>query len=201
MIRPLRIVALDLATDTGIARTHDTDGQPRLAVDTLSAALLPLHQKIDLIEYRVRRTCGVPAYGGRPDPRVKPDLVVIEGTFSRAGAADYVLHALHANVKQWMYRQGIPYVDVQPSTLKVWATGSGSTRGENKVGKDKVCAAIVATYGHLLNINPRDDNACDAVAALTLGLAKYGQPLVDSLPQTHRRAMAAVKWPDLGGES
>lgn len=203
MIRPLRVLALDLATNTGMARTHDTTGQPRLSVETLSASLLSLHKKIDLIEYRVRRACGAPAAGGRPNPRVKPDLVMVEGTFSRAGAADYVLHALHGNVKQWLYRQGIPYVDVQPSTLKVWATGSGSTRGENKVGKDKVCAAIVATYGHLLHINPRDDNACDAVALLSLGLAKYGQPLVDPLPHTGRRALAVPDWPelDLSGEA
>ena len=199
MIRPLRAVALDLATATGLARTHDTNGEPRLTVDTIDTSLLPLHKKIDVIEYRLQRACGVPEGGGRLDLRVKPDVVVIEGTFSRPGAADYLLHALRGNVTQWLYRRGIPYVDVQPSTLKVWATGSGATRGDNKVGKDKVRAAIVATYGGLLNINPNDDDACDAVALLSMVLAQYGQPLVEleRLGHTGARALEVPAWPEL----
>lgn len=199
MMRPLRVLALDLATNTGLARTHDATGEPRLAVDTISTGLLPLHRKIDVIEQRVQRACGVPEGGGRPDPRVKPDVVIIEGTFSRPGAADYLLHTLRGCVTQWLYRRQIPYVDVQPSTLKVWATGEGATRGDNKVTKDKVCAAIVATYGHLLSINPNDDNACDGVALLSMGLAAYGQPLVDPLPHAGARALAVPKWPVLEG--
>jgi crossover junction endodeoxyribonuclease RuvC len=199
VIRPLRVVALDLATAAGIAATHDSDGNPRLAVHTVNASLLPLHDKVHRIEMQARIACGVsPRVGGPPRSHAIPDLVMVEGTFSRPGAADYPLHAMRANVLQWLWRVGIPYVEVQPSTLKVWATGSGATNGENKVTKADVCRAIVETYGRFLNINPRDDNACDAVALLTMGLAKYGQALVDPLPHGGWRALKAItEWPEL----
>lgn len=197
MIQPLRVVALDLSPRaTAIAHTHDSHGDPRLAVRTLDTAMRPLHQQIDRIEIAVRRACGAPSAGGRPRPGCAPDLVVVEGTFSRPGGSDYPLHAVRGCVLQWLYRQGIPYVDVAPATLKVWATGSGATSGANKVTKDKVCAGIVAAYGHLLAINPRDDNACDAVGLLTLGLAAYGQPLA-AVPDRHRRALQVPQWPVL----
>lgn len=191
----LRVVALDVATRTGLAHTHDSTGQACLAVRTVAADLLPLHAKVDAIEMDIRKACGAPT--GRIRDRAKaPDLVIVEGTFSRPGAADYQLHAMRAVPLQWLYRNGIPYVEVAPSTLKAYATGSGSTRGENKVGKDKVRAAVVATYGRLLNIDPRDDNQCDAVVLLAMCLDAYGQPLAP-VPQTHRRALAAVTWPSL----
>ena len=192
----LRVVALDLApARSGLARTHDSTGQPRLAVDPITTGLLPLHRQIDHIEYAVRRACGVPAAGGRPKPSARPDLVVIEGTFSRPGGSDYPLHAVRAVVLQWLHRQGIPYADIAPATLKVWATGSGATRGDNAVLKIHVVERILADYGRFLSI-PRDDNCCDAVALLTMGLAAYGQPLAE-VPQKQRRAIAAVTWPQL----
>lgn len=192
----LRVVGLDLApAASGIARTHDSTGTPRLAVDPIRTNLLPLHRQIDHIEHAVRRACGVPPAGGRPDPAARPHLVVIEGTFSRVGGSDYPLHAVRAVALQWLHRQRIPYVDVAPATVKVWATGSGATRGDNKVTKARVVEQIIADYGRHLAI-PRDDNCCDAVALLTLGLAAYGQPLA-AVPERQRRAIEAVTWPAL----
>jgi len=192
MIRPLRVVGLDLSTAaTAIAGTHDGNGLPFLNVFTVpGTAKQPLHHQIDVIETAVRRSCGADAAGRRPD------LAVIEGTFSRKGPSDYPLHALQANVRQWLYRRGIPYTVVAPATVKSWATGSGATRGVNKVTKDRVVTAILATYGARLLINPRDDNQSDAVALLTLGLAAYGQPLAD-VPAANRKAIKAVDWPEL----
>lgn len=199
MIRPLRMIGLDISTAaTAIAATHDSAGKPRLAVRTLDTAARPLHDQTDLIEMAIRRACGTPATGGRPAPEAKPDLVVVEGTFSRQSGSDYPLHHVIGCVTQWLHRQCIPYVTPAPATVKVYATGSGATRGVNKVTKDKVVAAVLATYGRLLNI-ARDDNACDAVALLAMGLDQFGQPLAE-VPQTHRRALAAVAWPDaIGG--
>lgn len=195
----LRVLALDLATRTGLAHTHDSAGRERLAVRTIDAGLRPLHDQIDLIEMEVRKACGAPS-GRLTNLDAKPDLVAVEGTFSRPGGSDYPLHALRANVLQWFHRQGIPYVEVAPATLKVWATGSGATRGENKVTKQRVCECIVATYGRFLHVNPRDDNAADAVAILTLTLAAYGQALTD-VPLHNKRALAAVTWPTLAAKA
>lgn len=200
-MRPLRIVALDLSTAaTALAQTHDSYGNPRLSVATIpGTAGRPLHQQIDMIEPVVRKACGFGSGNARLGGVV--DLVVCEGTFSREGASDYPLHALHANIKQWMHRRHIPYVDVAPSTVKLWATGSGATSGENKVTKDKVVAAVLATYGHLLNINPRDDNQSDGVALLSMGLAAYGQDLAPPPKERCRLALKTVTWPELGGAS
>ena len=84
---------------------------------------------------------------------------------------------------------------MSPATLKIWATGSGASSGDNKVTKLHVVEAIIAAYGGLLNI-PRDDNACDAVALMSMGLAAYGQPLAE-VPETHRRALDSIRWPEL----
>lgn len=182
----MRVIALDLSTSaTAIAHTHDHHGRPALAVRTIHTALRPLHEQIDTVWRDVVAAV-----------RCRPDLVVIEGTFSRPGASDYPLHALHGVVKQWLWSRGVPYVDVAPATLKVWATGSGATRGVNKVTKDRVIEGVLSAYGGLLTIDPRDDNQCDAVALLTLGLAAYGCPLVRV---TDRRAQAVKvpSWPTL----
>jgi crossover junction endodeoxyribonuclease RuvC len=196
MIRPLRAVALDLSTAaTAIASTHTSTGEPRLSVRTIDTAKRPLHMQTDLIDVQVRQACGFGS-GNRLLGRGFADLVVIEGTFSRQSSSDYPLHHVRACVTQWLARQGIPYVDVAPATVKVYATGSGATSGANKVTKDKVISAVIAAYGRLLHIPPTDDNCADAVTLLALGLDAYGQPLA-TMPDSHRRALNSVKWPKL----
>jgi crossover junction endodeoxyribonuclease RuvC len=193
VIRPLRMVGLDLSTAaTAIASTHDPRGEPFLSVFTIPGTSgRPLHEQIAAILHVTRRSCGQTI----PASMWRPDLVVIEGTFSREGAhaSDYPLHALHACVKQWLWNRSIPYVDVSPSTLKVWATGRGGS-AKDKVLKKHVVEAVIATYGAHVLINPKDDNCADGVALLTLGLAAYGQPLTE-VPTSHRRAIKVVKWP------
>lgn len=190
------MVALDISQKaTAVASTHDPHGAPFLSVFTIpDTAGRPLHEQIDVIEAKVRRACGG---GTGPGRAWKPDVVTCEGTFDRPDGhnSNYALHALHAVIKQWLHRRGIPYVDVSPSKVKLWATGSGATRGVNKVTKDKVVAAILATYGRLLTINPADDNQCDAVAALSMTLHAYGQPLTTDTTSHQRRALNDVVWP------
>jgi|GEM_PF-944424 len=196
MTHLLRLVALDISTAaTSIASTHASDGTSGLWVSTLDTSRRPLHTQTDIIDVGVRKACGYGS-GNKRLGGDRVDLVVIEGTFSRGSASDYPLHHVRAVVTQWLARQHIAYVDVAPATLKVWATGSGATSGKNKVTKDKVVEAVIATYGHLLNINPRDDNQTDAVALMSLGLAAYGQPLAE-VPEAHKRALKAVRWPQL----
>jgi crossover junction endodeoxyribonuclease RuvC len=199
VIRPLRMVGLDLSgAATAIAATHDPQGVPFLSVYTVpDTEGRDLHTQIARIEAKVRLSCGWQSGIWQSQ---KPDLVIIEGSFSRVGGSDYPLHALHGNVRQWLWRKRIPYVEVAPSTVKLWATGSGATSGVNKVTKDKVVAAIIATYGRLITINPRDDNQTDAVALLTLGLAKYGQPLAP-YGKLNAAAFKSPKWPDLAAEA
>jgi crossover junction endodeoxyribonuclease RuvC len=193
-LRPLRFVGLDLSmVATAIAATHDPQGRPFLSVFTVpGTAGLGLHEQIARIERAVRSSCGGGHARLNPDSPDLPDLVVIEGTFSRSGAhaSDYPLHALHANVKQWLWRHRIPYVNAAPATLKVWTTGNGAAT------KRQVIEHVVADYGRHLTIPPNDDKACDAVGLLSMGLAKYGQPLNET-PPPGRRALKSVNWPSL----
>ncbi|MEU4781065.1 hypothetical protein [Micromonospora sp. NPDC023633] len=187
----LRMVALDLSTSAaGIAHTHWHDGTPRLGCRTVKTGLLDLHKKVHHVLADVAAAV-----------KCRPHLVVVEGSFSRPGASDAPLHMLRGVVLHWLWTKGIPYVDVQPSTVKVWATGSGATNGENKVTKDKVIEAVLSTYGGLMQIDPRDSDQCDAVALLSLGMAAYGQPLVSVTSAHQRRALAVPKWPTLATEA
>lgn len=207
VIRPIRAVGLDLSTAaTAVASTHDAYGQPFLSVFTVpDTAKRPLHEQVALIKRAVRRVCGIGSARTNPDAPDLPDIVLIEGTFSREGAPaqDYPLHAVHACVKQLLWEKRIPYKDVSPGTVKIWATGRGDMRGPSKVTKRDVVSAIIAAYGKAMLINPADDNQADAVALLSMVCAQYGQAIVETpslpgKPQSHRRALKnANPWPDV----
>lgn len=178
----MRVLGLDLKpARSGIAANYDsTTGVERLSVAAAGRSLIPLHDQVRELErailFRIREHA--------------PDVVFIEGTFSRGSNSDYGQHAAHFAVTHLLWSREIPWVDVQTGLVKIWATGSGSQRGASKVTKDKVIAAVIAAYGHLLHVPPVDDE-CDAVALLTMGLAAYGRPLVD-LPKTHTRALKSL---------
>lgn len=78
-------------------------------------------------------------------------------------------------------------VDVPPTTLKLFAVGRGSGKGENKVDKAVVRLAVYKRYG----LEFPDDNQCDAYV-----LARIAACLGEAeLPQTdfQKRAMEKVK--------
>ncbi len=178
----MRALGLDLKpARSGVAANYDSaTGEPRLSVAAAGRALLPLHDQVRELErailFRIRTHT--------------PDVAFVEGTFSRGSSSDYGQHAAHFAVTHLLWARGIPWVDVATGLVKIWATGSGSQRGASKVTKDKVIAAIIATYGRLMSIPPLDDE-CDAVSLLTMALAAYGRPLV-GLPKTHIRALKSL---------
>jgi crossover junction endodeoxyribonuclease RuvC len=178
----VRILGLDLKpARSGIASNYDAaTGEHRLSVTAAGTALIPIHEQVRELERAVFVRIRDHA----------PDVVFIEGTFSRGSQSDYGQHAAHFAVTHLLWARGIPWVDVQTGLVKIWATGSGSQRGATKVTKDKVIAAILATYGRLMSIPPLDDE-CDAVSLLTMCLAAYGRPLVD-LPKEQTRALKSL---------
>jgi crossover junction endodeoxyribonuclease RuvC len=181
VIRALKVLGLDLKpAGSGIARTHDSDGELRRSVARIGRSLPSVYDQIDIVEYAVRKACDA-----------EPDIAAIEGTFSRPGASDYGQHAIHFAITRALRKRKVPWVDIAPATLKVWATGKGDAT------KRDMCAAVVATYGRFLHINPNDDDSCDAVALLSMALAAYGQPLAE-VPESQRRALKVPKWPTLG---
>lgn len=122
-----------------------------------------------------------------------PALVVVERpTFGRAGGAVTDRAGLWWLVCSRIARGlQLPIVDVVNNHLKMYATGSG---GGAAASKDAVLAETVRRYQHVAP-TLADNNEADALQLAALGLDRLtGYPLVE-LPQTHRRAVTAVKWP------
>jgi len=192
MIRPLRVVALDLSlTATGIAVTHDQVGEPRLSCRTVTPRKRPSptvmdHQRLHEIFSAVQAAV-----------QCQPDLVVIEKPLQVAAQGDTSvrLGELHGLIKQWLWSRRIPYVDVNLTHVKQYAAGSGNAK------KPDVLAAVIARYGRLLHVQTFDE--ADAVSLLAQALDAYGQPLTTPdgheipVPDHCRKALAGTQWPDL----
>lgn len=196
MIRPLRLVALDLSlTATGIAVTHDQVGEPRLSCRTVTPRRYPTENIID--HQRLHKTFEAIAAA----VECRPDLVVIEWLPKVAGTGDVALRMaeLHGAIKHWLHSQGHRYVDVRPQELKTYATGNPNAH------KDVVREQVISRYGRLLHVRSHDE--ADSTALLALALHAYGQPLTDRegreipIPATHAKAInaKALRWPVLEG--
>jgi crossover junction endodeoxyribonuclease RuvC len=192
MMRPLRLVALDLSlTATGIAVTHDQAGQPRLSCRTVSPRRRPTETVID--HQRLHETFQAVAAA----LACLPDLVVIEflPSVTGTGGVPLRLAELHGALKHFMWAKGHRYKDVEPQHLKTYATGNGNAK------KELVRAEATARYGGRLHIGSTDE--ADAVTLLALALDGYGQPLTDRdgapivVPPKNRAAVGKVAWPVL----
>lgn len=112
-------------------------------------------------------------------------LVCIEGySFGSLASQAHALGELGGVVRWSLWRSGIEYLDVPPSTLKTYATGKGNA------GKVDVVIAARDRLGY----EGTDDNEADALWLRALGLDLLGSPLV-KLPQTHRRALDKLALP------
>ena len=121
----------------------------------------------------------------------RPDLAVVEDI--RAGLkgdAAKVVPMVHAVAILALGRAGVPYVFVNASTLKLYATGHG--------GADKENMALAAlTYAGREFPGDRGGDMCDAWWLRAAGYATYGEPVV-RVPQLHLDALRAVAWPRIG---
>ena len=169
--RPLRVLALDLSiTATGVCladgttttiKTNQKDGDRRLQfiVDRITVAA-------------DGRDC---------------DLVVIEeAPPGLKGPAIKAIHMVHGAVRLRLIDLGKPYVTVNPTTLKAYATGSTSA--------DKTAMAMAAFKRAGREF--ADSDQCDAWWLRAAALDHYGQPEF-TLPAAQRDRLAKVVWPDL----
>lgn len=94
----------------------------------------------------------------------KPEKVILENyAFGARGRAVFNLGELGGLIRMVLYRAGIPYEEVSPTTVKKKMSGSGKA--------DK--KAMVEAVNRYFNISITDDNQADALA---LGL--IGQNLI-----------------------
>ena len=174
---PPRVIGIDLSLrHTGVAGAGWTA--------TVVAAPVPLREAN--IEQRWRRLARIRA---KLVPFIdSAQLVVLEGPAYNQGSDP----GAHERAALWWLVVGrcthreIPLAVVSPSTLKVYATGSG------KASKTAVVDAAARRMPHVDTLG--DDNAADALWLAAMGLDHLGHPVVD-LPKTHRRALASVPWP------
>jgi crossover junction endodeoxyribonuclease RuvC len=181
----IRVVGLDLShTATGICDLDNTLPAPTPRCTTIRTAGLTGHPR----QRHILTQIDMAIHAGTR----RADIVAIEGPGTRVGAASaHIIDTakLHGIVDYHIARHGIPYVEIPPAVLKIYATGSGNAP------KDDVLLAVERRYGHLIRV--ADNNQADALILAAMTLHHYGRILV-AVPQTHARALTSIKtWPDL----
>jgi crossover junction endodeoxyribonuclease RuvC len=167
---------------TGLARWHDG----HIVVTTVSTP-------VGELSAARHHTIVMRILGMRGTNTIKPaTLVVIESPILPRGEdvknrqVPLDLFALRAVIYHGLYSYGIPWVEVHPSTLKLYATGNG------RASKADMLTAARGRLGkHLF---AADHNEADAAWLMAMGVGQYVEPLCP-LPQTNRKAMATPKWP------
>lgn len=185
--RPLEIptvYGLDLSlTSTGIS-----DG-------TSAEALIPGdrtgHDRLEFHRRNVRDRI--------PD---ETSLVVIEGVAMSAGYRPGVeeMTYLRGLIRHDLWRRRIPFAICPPQHRIIYACGVANPAKDLPANRRKTAAkgmvrdAVVQRYGVPCEGRGRYDQA-DATVLAAMGLHWLGYPLA-VLPDTHRRALAGVTWPE-----
>jgi crossover junction endodeoxyribonuclease RuvC len=186
--RPLRALGLDLSlASTGLARTHSSDGEPRLSTDTITTSRTPGHRN-GIDHPRLHKIFGPISLAAQAGL----DVVGVEWLpqYEGHGDASLRLAELHGLVRHWLWSRGVVCVDIMPTHLQMYATGKG------RATKRAVREAVQARYGKPCNVLIGSEDAADALTVLAMTLDAYGQPLAD-VPMHHSKAIAATTWPQL----
>jgi Holliday junction resolvasome RuvABC endonuclease subunit len=163
----VNVIGLDLSlTSTGIATIDGTE-----SLTTKLRGVERLDYLLDRIQSLVIHTDG-------------PLLVAIEGySFGSKGRAVFNIGELGGVVRLMLFREGIPFVEVPPSNIKMYATGKGNAN------KDAVLVEGVKRLGLSCG-----NDEMDAAWMRALVLDKLGDPIV-KVPESHRRALDKIVLP------
>lgn len=113
-------------------------------------------------------------------------LVVVEGYSPGSKCAREVLGEIGGVIRVMLWEQGTPYVVVQPSSMKLYATGRGNS------SKAQVHGAAVHRAGREFSTM----DASDAWWLLQMALAHLGLPHVP-MPAVNRTVLNKIAWPTL----
>lgn len=169
----LRILALDLSiTATGVCLPDGT-------TSTIKTKASDGDRRLQHIANEVGLALGDSDYGD------SCDLVVMEeAPPGLKGPAIKAIHMVHGAVRLRLIDFGTPYVVINPTTLKAYATGNTHA--------DKTAMAIAA-----LKRTGRefaDDNQCDAAWLRWAALDALGHPEFP-MPAAQRARLTKVTWP------
>jgi crossover junction endodeoxyribonuclease RuvC len=120
------------------------------------------------------------------------DLVLVEDLYMGSGTGGQLDRAgLWWIVVVTLTARGTPVVAVTNNHLKMYALGKGGGKGTDK---DYVLAAVVRRYP---SVAVQSNNTADALVLAAMGARHLGCPIDPDLPETHLRALRAIKWPAL----
>ncbi len=112
------------------------------------------------------------------------DLAVIEGySMGSSLAHSHELGELGGIIRWTLWGNGIPFVEVPPSSLKKYLTGKGNA------DKDLMLSTASRRFDRTLN-----NDEADALALWAMAMDAYGQSVL-SVPESHREALTAIEWP------
>ena len=116
-----------------------------------------------------------------------PDVIAVEGYSLQAFGGGILskirLGEIGGSLRLRWFEQGIPYVEVPPSSLKRFATGSGNADKERMVRAAQQQGAT-----------PRNDDEADAFHLRRMALAAYGL-ISGQLEDYELDAISALPWP------
>lgn len=117
---------------------------------------------------------------------VYPELIAIEGPShgNTTGSHHDRSGLWWMLVRELTYEMGLEVVEITPSQVKTYATGKGNA------GKTEVMAAVIRRH---LDVPITNDNEADAFVLAAMAARLVGEPIEESLPQTHLRTMDKVR--------
>jgi Holliday junction resolvasome RuvABC endonuclease subunit len=127
-----------------------------------------------------------------------PDLVVVEAPSS--GSVGYMQHDISGNwwrVVGRLLQAGLRVAEVSPPQVKKYATGSGATRGPNKVTKSMIVDAVNRRYdlGPVL-LGAGQHDMADAVVLAAIGCRLLGDPVDPYIPAVNLTAVTKIRLPE-----
>lgn len=180
-----RVVGLDLSlTSTGMS-----DGKTTHVVNTY-----PEEGLESRLNWITRRCISFVNFNSELPGCRRAGLVVIEGAaFGSKGDAVDQLAGLRMLVRVELWRLGVPFAMVPPTTLKTYTTGNG------RATKAQMVASLRARHGFDLTpykISQGKYDMADGYALAAMGYARVGEPLPTTGPPAPMASMLAVKWPE-----
>lgn len=107
------------------------------------------------------------------------DLVVIEGYSHGSGYNSHKMGELGGAIRVAMMQRGTPFLDVQPTTLKKYATGKGNASKPD----------MVAAARDLLGYEGKRHDEADAMWLRQIGGKLHGQPWAVDVPDVNMSAL------------
>jgi len=193
----VRAIGLDISlTSTGYADVQSIGREYSLtstAFKTIPAnenpSLLDRHNRARTIEDDIiRRIFAGPV----------PDLVAVEAPSYGSKFGDpHDRSGLWWGIVDRCLRAGLLVVEISPSQVKMYATGSGSGRGATKVTKAMVVAAVNDRYEFgPIRLRVSDHDQADAIVLAALAARLAGHPIDPHIPPANLRAITNIRLPE-----